>query len=79
METGDETVPDVDPKSETGVDDVSDIDPIEPMEAAGREVDVNDPTDMFNGPFRDSDGVVEGSINKVIEDKGGGMCFPYIM
>ena len=71
METGDETVPDVDPKSETRVDD------IDPIEAAGREVDVNDPTDMFNGPFS-SDGVVEGSI-KVIEDEGGGMCFPYIM
>ena len=66
METGDETVPEVDFKSET-VDDVS-----EPIEAAGREVDVNDPTDMFNGPFRDSDGVVKGSINKVIEDEGGG-------
>ena len=50
---------------------------IDPIEAAGREVDVNDPTDMFNGPFS-SDGVVEGSI-KVIEDQGGGMCFPYIM
>jgi len=65
METGDETVPDIDPKSETGVDDLS-----EPIEAAEREVDVNDPTDMFNEPFRDSDGVVEESINKVIEDKG---------